>query len=253
MKSLTLETLSDYCKMFGIDEQVAIQKTNQAVAHYAGGKIAPWVDAAKRSWYDTLELEAEADYSLYDGEWYFCELLACYEVYSSRYVDLISRLHIKTESILDMGCGLGITTTHLSEKFGVDVVGTNLEDTKQYIFCQSKINVIPDHKIAGKVGMVFASEYFEHIYNAGDHLLDIIEINSPKTFVLANAFNAKSLGHFDYYYNGGWSSKPCPCDSMVAASKMGRLFSQILKAAGYSKVDTGFWNSRPNVWQRNES
>jgi len=249
MKTRTKNALTSYCSMFNLNSEEATIKTKEAIDHYNGKRPASWVIDAKDEWYDLLREESEAKYSLYDNEWYCCELLACYDVYSSVYIDLIAKLNLEVSSVLDLGCGLGITSKHLEDALNASVTGTNIKGTKQYLFCES--NTMPmtgDHKTAGNVDMVFASEYFEHIHNASDHLLEIIEFNSPKVIVMANAFGAESLGHFEWFYNSGWSSKSFPCDSLVDAKKMGRLFSQILKGAGYAKMKTGFWNSRPNVW-----
>lgn len=250
MKVRTKTALTDYCRMFGIDEAEATTMTEQAITHYKGVKPAAWITVAKDEWYDLLREEGEANYSLYNDFWYFCELLACYDIYSSEYISLLTKLPLTVESVLDLGCGLGITSTHLAEVLGASVVGTNLKGTMQYEFCETRVKMCGDYKKAGHADMVFASEYFEHIHTAGDHLIDIIEYNNPRVIVMANAFNAESLGHFEYFYNGGWSSKAFPCDALVAAKDMGRLFAQILKGSGFSKMDTGFWNSRPNVWTR---
>ena len=49
------------------------------------------------------------------------------------------------------------------------------------------------------VDIVFASEYFEHFYDPIDHLSTIVSSVSPKYFVIGNAFNTWSIGHFIKY------------------------------------------------------
>jgi 2-polyprenyl-3-methyl-5-hydroxy-6-metoxy-1,4-benzoquinol methylase len=242
-----LEVIGRYCSMFGVDRVAAENRYKEVVKHYKGVEESPWALELRNKWYHSIEFE-DADYSLYGDEFYFCDLLACFNIYSSQYIKKIDSLNLDVKSCLDLGCGLGLTTQALKGIGIKNVAGTNLKETPQYEFCKSHIDLFTDHKEAGVVDMIFASEYFEHIWNAGDHLLDVIEHNQPKYLIMANAFNAKSFGHFDYFYNGQWAGKGLELDSYIHCKKMGRMFSQMLKSEGYSKLKTGFWNDRPNVW-----
>lgn len=244
------EAIKLYCEMYSIDITSAKQRYTDVLNHYNGKGCSKWAEDLRNKWYEALDYE-DAAYRLYDDDWYFCDLLACYKIYSSEYIKKVGSLNLTVDTCLDLGCGLGLTTKALEDIGCGRVVGTNLKGTKQYDFCASHIDVLPDHKEAGPVDLVFASEYFEHIYHAGDHLIEILEVNKPKVIVMANAFNAKSFGHFDYFYNLRWSSKVIPLDSYIHHSKMGRMFANILKQSGYEKVKTGFWNDRPNVWEKN--
>lgn len=253
-KIQTIESaMNQYCKMFAIDKTEALRVYTELKQYYGGTKIERNHEISKleTKWYSALDDEGYADYSVYDNEFYFCDLLACFFVYSHKCITMLDKLKIQPKSILDMGCGLGLTTQMLSDKYNANCIGTNLEETKQYLFAKSNgLDIQPDHKKVGQVDLVFASEYFEHIHNAGDHLLEVLKFNRPKYLIMANAFTAESVGHFRHFYNGAWASKSHSCDSMVPASKMGRMFSSILKAEGYSKMDAKFWNNRPQCWEK---
>ena len=91
------------------------------------------------------------------------------------------------------------------------------------------------------IDLVFASEYFEHIENAIDHLIQILTICQPKYLIIANAFNATSLGHFNFYKHD---------NQLVPKSKMNVLFASTMKEHGYEKMKTKFWNDRPAYWKK---
>lgn len=99
------------------------------------------------------------------------------------------------------------------------------------------------HKDVGKVDFVFASEYFEHIENAVEHLTDIIDTCNPKYLIIANSFNTISIGHFNEYLHSGLK---------IPAKNMSKLFNLTLKKRGYIKVKTSFWNNRPSFFVRND-
>ena len=96
--------------------------------------------------------------------------------------------------------------------------------------------------ISSSFALIFASEYFEHIERPVEHLINVINTNKPKYFLIANTFNQPAIGHFDTYkhyldsYNGKETSK---------------LFNNTLKENGYKKINTKLWNQRPNYWKLN--
>ena len=98
-------------------------------------------------------------------------------------------------------------------------------------------------EIKKQVDVVFASEYFEHFYDPIDHAAFIIENISPKYFVIANAFNTESIGHFIKYkaYN-----------NVVDQSLISNLFNKSLRNMGYTKLKTTLFNNKPNIWKRND-
>ena len=93
------------------------------------------------------------------------------------------------------------------------------------------------------VDLVFASEYFEHFYNPVAHLDEVIKTLNPKALIVANSFTAKAIGHYLNYEHA---------DQSVAGTKMARIFNKHLEQAGYSRVKTKMWNSRPTYWRRDD-
>jgi hypothetical protein len=90
--------------------------------------------------------------------------------------------------------------------------------------------------------VVFMLDYLEHFECPTDHLKTIIE-QKPKLLVMANSFGATAVGHFPKYKIG---------DSLFGNKETGRHFSKWLKSNGYKKVETGFYNNRPAIWERAE-
>jgi hypothetical protein len=94
--------------------------------------------------------------------------------------------------------------------------------------------------IGNNVDVVFASEYFEHFYDPVDHLGDIVSNVSPKYFVIGNAFNTWSIGHFIKYKAH---------NSIVDQSNIGMVFNNSLRQLGYDHLETKLYNNKPNIWQ----
>ena len=89
--------------------------------------------------------------------------------------------------------------------------------------------------------LIFASEYFEHVSDPINHLNHIINNVKPRSFIIANAFGSKSIGHFDEYEANG---------DKVSNKAIGRLFNKSLREAGYQMMKTKLWNNRPSIWVR---
>ena len=68
---------------------------------------------------------------------------------------------------------------------------------------------------------------------------------NPKYLILANAFNTRSVGHFIKYKQGGVT-----CLDQKEATK--HFNYRLREMYGYKKLYLGFWNDRPNVWERND-
>ena len=234
------ETINQYSEQFGIDPMESRIRYKKMVRHYRGIEDCPWALKLKNQWYESLE--SNVDYSGYNDDWYFTDMLACFRIYSSKYIKMIAELDLKPKNIIDLGCGLGVTSKLLKEYFDCDVVGTNLKDTKQWKYCENHIDIVDSYD--EKANMIFASEYFEHIENASDHLIDILQSNDPDILVTANSFPAKSFGHFNTFINTKIKDLPKEID----CKRMSRTFSSILKNHGYKKHDRKFWNDRPQVW-----
>ncbi len=200
-------------------------------------------------WYDSL-IENEPDYSIYNNPNYLADLWACWVVYSSKYLKLIKSkidLFKDIDIINDLGCGFGYTTASLKFLFPeAKVYGTNIENTHQYNIAKyysEKYNfeVIPSIFKTNKSNLIVAFEYFEHFERPIEHLLFIIKSNEPKYFIIANSFNAKSIGHFNFYYFN---------NKKYTGKEISIIFNKTLRNYGYEVVKTGFWNNRPIIWEK---
>ena len=124
------------------------------------------------------------------------------------------------------------------------VYGTNLKDTIQYEFAtdygkEYNFKIIPNLKEIKNIDLVFASEYFEHILNPIDHLIEVLYYSNTKNLIIANSFNTKSIGHFNEYQ---------VADKTVPASKLSRIFNSELRNQGWNQIKTEIWNNKPAYW-----
>lgn len=263
------EYISACSKTIEIDANIATNLAANAIKYYGGNKLARLelrlFQELENRWYASLEV-GEPDYSVYKEPYYLSDVWACWVVYSRKYLLAISsdkslatkddhgnwynKKSIlddigKINSVADLGCGLGYTTAALKEMFpDANVYGTNIENSSQYkiateIGTERNFTVIPE--VISETDLVFASEYFEHFQSPVEHLLDVVRIANPKYFIIANAFNSKSLGHFNQYKHG---------EEFFNGKKISRLFNQTLRKLGYEKVKTKLWNNRPMYWRR---
>jgi SAM-dependent methyltransferase len=215
-------------------------------------------------WYHALRHEGRADYAVYEGPDYVGDLWACWAIYSRGYLRQMDRPGLLPSgssiiqdvrrrgirSVVDLGCGFGYTTAALAQLFPeASVSGTNLDGTAQMALCRAlavrhgfsvctDAGQIPE---ADRGGLLFASEYFEHFPAPVAHLDHVLSALKPRALLVANAFGAESIGHFDVYEIAGRE---------VAAADVGRIWNARLRAAGYAKQRTGCWNGRPAYWTK---
>jgi 2-polyprenyl-3-methyl-5-hydroxy-6-metoxy-1,4-benzoquinol methylase len=243
--------IDDYTSVFpDIDKAKAYQyiKTNEKFV------------SLTQDWYRHLENEdLNAAYSVYGDKYYFTDMWNCFKVYSRLYLRTftktnkdsnisIASLIGKPKVIVDLGCGIGYCTTMLKQMYPESkVYATNLRNTDQWTFCEKMaqkydFTMVEDiSNVPDKVDLIFASEYFEHILNPVEHVLDIISKNEPKYFVIANAFNTWSIGHFETYKHDGKD---------IDQSRISKMFNATLKNNGYKKIKTGIFNDRPTFWEK---
>lgn len=217
--------------------------------------------ALDEGWFSSLET-GRPDYSVYSPEIYLAHLWACWVVYSRKTImdlcipklcppfGIIPALP-KRITIADLGCGLGFTTALLKELLpDASVIGTNLPGTMQRRFADKMgadfgfETADSTTKTIRKIDVIFASEYFEHIEDPVQHLKELCDSNSPTMFIMANAFGAKSHGHFNNYKCFGQT---------VTNKKIGRVFNSYLRWRGYEKVKTKMWNNRPAIFQKSHA
>jgi hypothetical protein len=199
-------------------------------------------------WYNSLKV-GTPDYSIYQEEIYLGDVWACWQVYSKKYLKNILKIAkttlVDVNSVIDIGNGIGYTTLGLKEIFpSADVFGLNYKDSYQMKYCRTHtgITMVDDIKGIGKqIDLVFASEYFEHIYKPIEHLDDILDKLKPKYLIIANSFRSVSLGHFPIFEHKG---------QKISNKAIGRLFNKHLRDRGYTNVRSGFWNNRPAIWKK---
>lgn len=204
-------------------------------------------------WYESLS-NKKPDWSVYDEDAYLGDLWACWAIYSRNYLKKIHTTNVlsgagEIKKIVDLGCGFAYTTVGLRQIYPrATVIGTNLDNTVQMDLAKQMADkydfdmVSSIRDIEAPIDLLFASEYFEHIIGPIYHLKDILYRLNPKVLILANAFTTKSIGHFDHYNID---------NSAVSGKKVSRLFNAELKNHGYKRMQTKFWNNRPDFWVKN--
>ena len=245
------EYLSICAKHISFDMNTAYVLISKALKYYKGDKSLKSElrvgQEIESKWYASLE-KGKPNYSLYNDDYFMVEMWCCWVIYSRNYLVSIKKNIDKfkgANSIMDLGCGFGYTTSALTEIFPVaQVTGTQLKNTVQYQMATelgNKYGFTIQEEATDHADLVFASEYFEHIEAPIDHLNDVLEACTPRILVIANSFGSKSMGHFNEYIVDG---------IRIENKKVGRLFNQRLRDVGYKQVKTGFWNNRPSIWAK---
>lgn len=236
--------LNDYSRLFAVD-------VNEYRAVRLNGKL---LEQLSQQWYNDLKQEHQRNiYAVYNHEYYVIDLFNCFIAYSRDYIKrLIKAEYFRqlqgAKVIVDLGCGLGYSTSLLTQVFpNAKVYATNISGTKQWAVCEimaqrSGFTLVRSiHEVYEQVDIVFASEYFEHIRNPIEHAADIISAGKPRHLLIANSFNTWSMGHFTHYDVYG---------TTVSQDKISRMFNQYLRANQYESIKCGLWNNKPTVWKR---
>lgn len=245
----------DACRSLGLDVAAVERRSRLTVDHLSGNaarrrsEMADWQELERR-WYEALEA-GRTDWSVYESDWYLAELWACWVVYSRTYLRSVFTSGIFEDlgivhRVVDLGCGIGITTAALKQMFdGAEVVGTNIDGTVQtkiarWFGREFDFRVV-DRAAFSQTDLVFASEFFEHIEEPVAYLRDVVATLSPRALVVANSFGARSIGHFPRYEVDGRS---------FVGRTISRRFNDELRLLGYEKMEMGLWNDRPSYWKR---
>ena len=228
------------------DDIVKVSKINEILftgkdVSQADGDLA---NKLKAMWYQSLRA-GSVNYAPYTHDLYLAELWGCFWVYSRKYLKAIDKKVGKIDgvkSILDLGCGFGVTTAALKQMYpNAKVVGTNVDNSRQMdvakIYAEKYDFTVTTDAPAEPVDIVFASEFFEHLQEPISYLKLLVETTAPKHLFVANAFGADALGHFDTYTING---------EIVDGKSVSRVFNKALRDLGYESKKVGFWNSRPS-------
>ena len=245
--------LLEYCLKFynGPDKKDIMKIAFQAARYYrsSGDKkeqLKEFRDLEKY-WYDSLGKRNPA-YDVYGRPEFIAETWACFGVYSKGFIKSLIKINLHkfgVNSILDVGCGVGLTTAYLKILFDAEnVIGTNVPGYQFNI--ASKIGeeigfkIKTNFKNEKNIDLVFASDYFEHFESPIKHLNEVLKVN-PKLIVVANSFGSVSVGHFNIYKINRL---------LVENKRVGRLFNNELKSRGYRQIKTKFYNNRPTIWKK---
>lgn len=246
-------TFDAYAELFGLDLDRARAALKERVrrGRLSGADRRALEDSPLEArWYSSLEW-GHPDWSVYDDDEYVIELWFGWIEYSRGYVRDLARLVdrgllTEVESVADLGCGAGLTTVALCDVWPfARVVGTNISE-RQLAVCRAlgAVNGFDVETILpGRVDLLFASEYFEHIPEPVRHLDDLLDVGRPRYVVTASSFTARAIGHFPTF---------CVDGRYVPGRHAARLFNRRLRERGYEPVPTGFWNSKPAVWRARE-
>lgn len=236
--------LSDYGNINNIDKSEAKRLL----------KTTELFDRLTEEWYLKLNSnDLNSAYRVYDDDYYFVDIFNCYITYSRYYINRILKSKAYEDlkditSFVDIGCGLSYSTCALKQLFpNAKAYAVNLRDTKQWKFCEvmgQKYDftlVGSIHEIKQNVDMVFASEYFEHIERPLDHFDEIVSAVNPKWFVIANAFNTHSIGHYEKY---------CHDNLTIDQSKISSMFNKHIRENNYKDINYSIWNNKPKIWKK---
>lgn len=249
------------CDAAGADVELVKDVAESTVAYLNADKAKRATMRAnqelERRWYDALA-RGRPDWGIYGDDRYLGDLWACWIVYSRQYLrnvvapsslppDGVAASLGRVRRIADLGCGIGFTTAALTEMFpGAEAWGTNLEGIRQTMVAKQMgrlhgFQVVATIEQVPHVDLVFASEYFEHMPRPLDHLDDVLRLLQPRALLVANTFTSRSPGHFDRYRVNG---------DMLPGKTTSKLFNNLLRVSGYTKVETKLWNSRPALWMK---
>lgn len=205
----------------------------------------------EQRWYNSIK-QGNPDFDVYNTPWYIAECFACWKVYSRKYLrncevsgvfDIITTVN----NVLDLGCGVGITTATLADRFpNAEIIGTNILFSMQYniakIFGQHFNFKVMEDIPEKRVDIVFASEFFEHLKVPTFYLQYILMKADPKILIVANTFGSPAIGHFPTYLTHEGPTQ--------SGRETARDFTSMLRYYGYKNLDCHFWNNRPQVWSK---
>jgi len=262
------EFINQICNRFSLEKKKVLDDIEEVeVFEFSDGRIKKFILGKQiKSWYEALRIGDSKKKLIYEDYYYLLSGWLCWLHWSRTYIQRLYCVKVGEESfvkrtnnikitlfdnlniIIDFGCGTGHSTRALSEIYPKAIVfGTNVKSSWQMEFAKkfnkkNNIKFVSSFKDLPKTcDLALCSEYFEHFEKPIDHLKNIINTCHPKIFMSANSFNMVAAGHFEYFII---SNKP------IHRSKVGKIFNNELIKQGYEKRIVGFWNNRPNIWEK---
>lgn len=253
----------DLCGEVGADVEIVREYAGQWKAARKGKTKGNLLRLCEDRWQSSLGNGSVPDYGVYGEDWYLGEAWCCWAEYSRKYLrgiaskgsmpdgaSILSSLS-EVDTVVDLGCGPGLTTSVLKRLFpGSNVWGTNLPGTAQTRMAEVLgdrfgFSVVSGLVDVGRSCLVFASEYFEHFQSPLEHLSDVLDLE-PTALLVANAFGTSAVGYFDLYR----VDQSGLFNLMLPGRAVSTEFNQQLRNRGYHKVKTNLWNGRPSYWRR---
>ena len=164
------------------------------------------------------------------------------------------------KSLLDCGCGLGLFSLEIAERWpSCKVTATNLPgwqlDFNRWLFKRSglpNLEATDARDCEGSFEALMALEYFEHFKNPQEEFRRLTAKHTPKILVESSSFSHLGLGHFrEYEFDGGVLRGP----NAKGAGPAYKAFTKVVKGASYARIPLkkGGWNfSRPRVWIKSD-
>lgn len=203
-----------------------------------------------KRWYASL-ITGTPDYGIYDDPAYLPYLWPSTLEYARVTVRWITRWVPagQVTTVVDLGCGIGITTAWLSAAYpDASVYGTQLPgvqgDIAAKLAAGYRFRVIRTPAEASppdpRRTLVLGSEYFEHFHDPVRHVRQVLgALHRPRWLAAANAFGARSAGHFPWYSVAA---------HQVSNRTVGATWGRAVRAAGYRHVRSA-WNNRPALYE----
>lgn len=200
------------------------------------------------------------DMEFYDLPEYLWGCLGSYIISSKTYVPKLVKafreMGVTPKSILDYGAGIGLSTFDLADAFpDTTIYYYNISDFQLVLFndLMAKFptkNIVHITSLEGiDAEAVFCSEFFEHIKDPVPMAQHISDISGVKYIVEASSFKFHDFaGHYTHFIFDG---KP------VEAEFGQRMFNKGLRKIGFENSrkthKVSCWNSRPNIWVKQET
>ena len=204
-------------------------------------------------------LKMYTKHDAYTNLFYLYSATVCYFYYSRAAIGVLFKNKEKLgkiDRILDLGAGNGLTSMKLSDVFNCKVYYNQLDGIQKefaremFIKYNSNCTVLPEdrsfERTNGKIDLVFASDFFEHLERPINYLENVIRNVNPKYIVTCNAFTAPHPDHIHPFY---FHKQYGGTIESIEPKKISRRFNAKLRYSGYEIYFKG-WSGRPTVWKK---